>query len=442
MHSETPKRERRRTIRVAAMLAVLGCAQSSFAQLYFSEDYNGGGLYTLDTATGAATNLGTSGVTSATVGLAPSGDPAVLFGSQWSQLLEINADGSGFSVVGGVGTEGLAYDPSTGTLYGSINGDFFLVDPLTGANVGTLASPGADIEGLAWGRGGVFGLPGTGSDLMFYNPGLDSWSLVGDTGIFWDSTGLAYDPIADVLYAKGNQDSLLYVIDPNTGGAVVVGDTGIPTGGGLAFLTSCGDGVLDAGELCDDGNNDDGDCCSSSCGMPSTCETSVGKALFLSKESVAGKEKMIAKFLKGPALTQTQLGDPLAGTTVYNLCVWDDSGNLVGTYTVDRAGDVCTGGSANCWKPIGKAPPDGKGYKFTDKDLASDGVKKAILKGGDAGKSKLIVKGKGSNLPGVAGGLAGSSSVTLQLHVSDSGECVEATLFDIKKAEADFFKAK
>ena len=27
----------------------------------------------------------------------------------------------------------------------------------------------------------------------------------------------------------------------------------------------CGDGTLDGGELCDDGNTNDGDCCSSSC---------------------------------------------------------------------------------------------------------------------------------------------------------------------------------
>lgn len=204
----------------------------------------------------------------------------------------------------------------------------------------------------------------------------------------------------------------------------------------------CGNGVVDALEECDDGNNEDGDCCTARCEMPTGCDTNVGKALFFSKEKV-GKEKMVAKLLKGPAITQSELGNPLAALgTFYNLCVWDDSANLVGIYEIDRAGDQCTGGSADCWAPVGAAPPDGKGYKFKDNDGASDGIQKAIFKGGDAGKSKALWKGKGSNLPAVAAALQSTTSVTLQMHGSDASVCLETTLTDIKKADADFFKVK
>lgn len=215
------------------LCALPGLAQ---AQLYFSEDSNGNGLYMLDTATGAATNVGISGVTSSTVGLAPSASPAVLFGTQYFQLLEIQADGSGSAVIGGDGQEGLAFDPATGTLYGAINGSFRTVDPVTGVNQTPLAAPPGDMEGIAWGNGGVYAIAGGAANLYFYDPGTDSWATIGSTGITWDQAGLAYDPGTNTLYAKGDQDSNLYRVDPATGAATVIGDTGIVEGGGLAFV--------------------------------------------------------------------------------------------------------------------------------------------------------------------------------------------------------------
>jgi hypothetical protein len=47
---------------------------------------------------------------------------------------------------------------------------------------------------------------------------------------------LAYDPQANLLYAKGSQDSYLYSINPVTVTATVIGDTGIANGGGLAYV--------------------------------------------------------------------------------------------------------------------------------------------------------------------------------------------------------------
>lgn len=221
-----------------ALLLLCALPGLAEAQLYFSEDGNSSGLYTLDTATGAATNVGTSGVTGSTVGLAPSASPGILFGTQWAQLLEIQADGSGSVVIGGDGQEGLAFDPATGTLYGAINGSFRTVDPATGLNQTALAAPpgGADVEGIAWGNGGVYAIARFDTNLYFYDPGSDSWSTIGSTGITWDLAGLAFDPGTNTLYAKGSQDSNLYSIDPATGAATVIGDTGIANGGGLAFL--------------------------------------------------------------------------------------------------------------------------------------------------------------------------------------------------------------
>lgn len=213
--------------------------QSASAGLFFSQDGNPNGLYLLDTSTGAATHVGASGVNSATVGLSESGSPGMLYGSQWSQLLHINSDGSGAAGVGGMGTEGLAFDPTTSILYGAINGDFFSMNPGNGAKVADLAAPGHDVEGLAWAGDVVYGLAGWSGirgELLKYDIAGDVWTDLGNIGVAMSECGLAYDPQANLLYAKGNQDSYLYSINPMTLTATIIGDTGIAYGGGLAYV--------------------------------------------------------------------------------------------------------------------------------------------------------------------------------------------------------------
>lgn len=179
------------------------------------------------------------------------------------------------------------------------------------------------------------------------------------------------------------------------------------------------------------------------------CTGGFTKGLLLVNAKVPGREKLVAKLLGGPLLAQTDMGNPLGagqgGTgTIYSLCVYDVASALVGEIAVDRAGDTCDG--KPCWKPVGKAPNDpqgpGRGYKYKDGALASDGVLKILYKGGDAGKSKAIVIGKGPGLPaGLPASLQLSAQVTVQLRSSD-GLCLSVQLSDIKKQEAMFFKAK
>lgn len=209
-------------------------APDAAAGLYFSSDRNANGLFMLDPTTGAATNIGISGVNNATVGLSPAPTDDILYGSKPFAFLEINADGSGFAEVGSTGIEGLAYDGTN--VYGSINGSFFLVDPTTGGNAGDLAAPGGDVEGLAFcARDGyIYGLA-DGGDLSYYDIGTDLWTLVGNTGVDFDQIGLACDPAGN-LYAKGDQNSMLYKINRANAATTVIGDTGIADGGGLAFV--------------------------------------------------------------------------------------------------------------------------------------------------------------------------------------------------------------
>ena len=225
---------------VLASGAILCAASHANAVLFYSQDGNSNGLYTLNTTTGAPTLVGAgiSGVTSITVGLAPSASSTQLWGSRWQVLLDINADGSGATEIGGPGMEGLAFNPNSGILYYSFNGDFGTVNTGTG-DVSTLAAPGGDVEGLAYGGGNtIFGLA-AGGILRSYDIGTNMWSVIGNTGVDFDQIGLAYDPLQDVLFAIGDQDPFLYSIDPANAAATQIGDTGFgdDSGGGLAFIT-------------------------------------------------------------------------------------------------------------------------------------------------------------------------------------------------------------
>lgn len=155
-----------------------------------------------------------------------------------------------------------------------------------------------------------------------------------------------------------------------------------------------------------------------------------------------GREKLIAKLLRGPAVTQTDMGNPLfVGGSAFTFCIYDQSGNRAGSFIVDRAGDIC--GTAACWRSLGQLPPNGKGYRYKDFSFATDGVAKILFKGGGAGRSKALIKGKGSSMPsGIPAALQTSTTATLQLRASD-GICLSHTLAGPpKKAAPDFFKIK
>ncbi|HEU4384742.1 MAG TPA: hypothetical protein VFR85_14740 [Anaeromyxobacteraceae bacterium] len=210
--------------------------------LYFSQDGNANGLFTVSQTTGLATPVGagTTGVIGATVGLTE-GPNGTLLGSTWQDIERINKDGSGTTVfAGSESAEALAWNSANGLLYGCINGDFFSMNAATGVRIATLAAAPIDIEGLAAepSRNVLYGI-GNGTSLYKYDVAGASWSTIGDTGINWDQGGLAFDADTRTLYAVGSGGGgNLYKINPDTAAATLVGPLGI-TGvvqGGLAFV--------------------------------------------------------------------------------------------------------------------------------------------------------------------------------------------------------------
>src|SRR6185369_14478737 len=139
--------------------------------------------------------------------------------------------------------------------------------------------------------------------------------------------------------------------------------------------------------------------------------------------------KLVWKWLKGAATTTAEFADPTS-TAEYALCIYAGvSDTLVAQMHIPA--------SSTKWKPLGT-----KGFKYLDPSSSADGAQKIVLKGGVAGKSKVIVKGRGTALPDPLDMGPLGTPVTAQLLNYQSGVCWEANYTTAKKDTSAIFKAK
>lgn len=193
----------------------------------------------------------------------------------------------------------------------------------------------------------------------------------------------------------------------------------------------CGGGTSPCGigESCDESSDQ---CFAGQCPVnPGACRTAQKNKVLIKNKADNAKDKLVWKWTRGEATTQTELGDPLT-TASYALCFYAGS-----TPTLIQSADVPPGGGL--WSAIGT-----KGYKYTDSTASNDGITKIIVKGGAAGKSKALVKGKGINLPDFDGEMPFTTDLPLivQLRNSSSGICWQGSFASPKKDLADQFNAK
>ncbi len=162
------------------------------------------------------------------------------------------------------------------------------------------------------------------------------------------------------------------------------------------------------------------------------------KILDKDASGASAKDKVIAKWLKGPATTQSNLGTPLTSTS-YAYCLYAGTSETLIASAGIPAGGVCNG--KPCWKALST-----KGYKYRDTLLSNDGALLLKLIAGDAGKSKIIFKAKGANLDLTAGTLPldTAADIIVQFTGTDAPECWEMRFApgDVKKNEAIFFKSR
>ena len=182
----------------------------------------------------------------------------------------------------------------------------------------------------------------------------------------------------------------------------------------------------DDGDLCTaDACDSAGDCVHPA--VPAVgCRPAAKSSLLIKNSSDDSKDRLTWKWLKGAATTLAELGLP-TDTTRYAFCL----------YSGTSAASVGLPAGAK-WQTSGTT-----GYKFTDPSSSPDGAKKALLRSGAAGKAKVLVKGKGSNLPD-SPAPALSLPVTAQLVNDANAVCFEA-VYDqaaVITNDATQFKAK
>ncbi|MFQ5479382.1 MAG: sialidase family protein [Candidatus Binatia bacterium] len=157
--------------------------------------------------------------------------------------------------------------------------------------------------------------------------------------------------------------------------------------------------------------------------------------LLLKDKTPDKKDRLTWKWKKGEATTFQDFGDPIGGDD-YRLCVYDSSGpnssNQLLVAALAPAGGTC--GTKPCWQP-----KDVRGYRYKDPELSPSGVKSVVLKAGDLGKARVVVKAKGVALELPV--LPLQPSVLVQLK-SSNGQCWESEFIAPKKNDSSVFKSK
>jgi hypothetical protein len=177
--------------------------------------------------------------------------------------------------------------------------------------------------------------------------------------------------------------------------------------------------LCDDGEVCTTGDTCTAGSCAGAVAPEPVCRAGLRGLLQLRDRLPDIRDVLGFKWLKGAATAAADFGNPLGGGTSYDLCVYDESGDVptLLQHAHIPAGGFC--GTKPCWRASGGGL---KGYRYNDRAASADGIRKIVLKPGAQGKAKVIVKGKGEQLalPGLP--LAQDSQVHVQLK-SSTGTC-------------------
>jgi len=138
------------------------------------------------------------------------------------------------------------------------------------------------------------------------------------------------------------------------------------------------------------------------------------------------KDRMLWKWRKGEMTTPEEFSDPRTSSN-YEVCVFHEEGN---TPTLLLGARVPP--SASAWGGAG-----GKGFKYSDAAGTHGGITGILLRGGEAGKSKVIVKGRGDALGDPSLPLStATTGIRAQLTNMSNGVCWESE-FPLSTITAD-----
>ena len=175
--------------------------------------------------------------------------------------------------------------------------------------------------------------------------------------------------------------------------------------------TGCGNGIQTDGEQCDDGNTTDGDCCSSSCvitvdGGMQPADPGASKLSVL--ESSSGR---LQWSWSGSGGSKADFGDPTASTS-YTFCLVSDSaGEPVLVLSAQApAGGFC--GGKPCWRE------SGRGFSYATRLVGPGSLAKIKMKATPSG-TRISLRGAGKRLR--VGRLPLAAPVRALLRKSEAG---------------------
>ncbi len=162
---------------------------------------------------------------------------------------------------------------------------------------------------------------------------------------------------------------------------------------------------------------------------PLACRVAQRSVLVARDKSDDNKDVLVWKWLRGEETSQAALADPLLNAH-YTFCVYAGA-----TPVLVAQATVLPNGVK--WSPISD-----RGYKYKDKSGSAAGLQRLVLKAGTSGQSKVLLKGKGADLPDMT--LPIDLPVTAQLVNGETGVCFEAVYdtLEVRRNEAGKFKAK
>jgi len=126
------------------------------------------------------------------------------------------------------------------------------------------------------------------------------------------------------------------------------------------------------------------------------------------------------------AITQAQLGDPTSGT-VYDLCL----------YYASTLRSAIRLSDSSKWSASGTT-----GYTYKDPTASAGGIAGVTLKGGPAGKSKVVFTGKGDNLPDPLPITSIPPRITVVARNGNTDTCFSAVYSAARTNTANLLKAR
>jgi len=200
----------------------------------------------------------------------------------------------------------------------------------------------------------------------------------------------------------------------------------------------CGNGVLDGGEECDDGNTDDGDGCSSGCALcgptpRDDCRAPASaRSMFELRRTGAGG-KLRWSWHADELMPAPEFGNPFR-TARYAVCVYDASVMPQPRLSLSvPPGDRCESG--RCWRP--QKP---QGFRYRSRTAVPDGISSIDLRRRLKGAEDVVAKGKGAVV--VPPAMPLDPTVTVQVVNNETDTCWEAAYAMPRENTPTAFRAR